>query len=92
MIALSSCSHFDWFGGHFRLLPTFACSLNVVTGTVNLCCPAACCAPDGSCLQVLTHADTCHAMGLIDEHERVHAMEVQIQVASMIAQGEPNNT
>ena len=26
-------------------------------------------------------------MGLIDEHERVHAMEVQIQVASMISQG-----
>lgn len=39
-------------------------------------------------LQVLTHADTCHAMGLIDEHEKVHAMELQMQVAGMISQGE----
>ena len=41
-------------------------------------------------MQVLTHADTCHAMGLIDEHEKVHAMEMQIQVATMISQGESN--
>lgn len=38
-------------------------------------------------LQVLTHADTCHYMSLIDQHEKIHAMELQIQVAAMIAQG-----
>lgn len=38
-------------------------------------------------LQVLTHADTCHYMSLIDQHEKIHAMELQLQVAAMISQG-----
>ncbi|KAL3157467.1 hypothetical protein ABBQ32_011934 [Trebouxia sp. C0010 RCD-2024] len=39
-------------------------------------------------LQVLTHADTCHYMSLIDQHEKMHAMELQLQVAAMISQGQ----
>lgn len=38
-------------------------------------------------VQVLTHADTCHYMSLIDQHEKMHAMELQLQVAAMISQG-----
>lgn len=38
-------------------------------------------------MQVLTHADTCHYMSLIDQHEKMHAMELQLEVAAMIAQG-----
>ena len=38
-------------------------------------------------MQVLTHADTCHYMSLIDEHEKIHAAELQLQVAHMISQG-----
>ena len=38
-------------------------------------------------MQVLTHADTCHYMSLIDQHKKMHAMELQLQVAAMIAQG-----
>ena len=38
-------------------------------------------------MQVLTHADTCHYMSLIDQHQKIHAMEIQLQVAHMIHQG-----
>ena len=36
---------------------------------------------------MLTHADTCHYMSLIDQHQKIHAMELQLQVAAMISQG-----
>lgn len=39
-------------------------------------------------LQVLTHADTCYYMSIIDQHEQLHAMKLQLQVAAMISAGE----
>ncbi|DBB10125.1 TPA: hypothetical protein ACH3X3_001709 [Trebouxia sp. C0006] len=39
-------------------------------------------------LQVLTHADTCYYMSIIDQHEQLHAMKLQLQVAGMISAGE----
>ena len=38
-------------------------------------------------LQVLTHADTAHFLGLIDLNQRVKAMQMQLEASQLIAQG-----
>ncbi len=45
------------------------------------------CHPDWCWLQVLTHADTAHFLGLIDLNQRVKAMQMQLEASQLIAQG-----